>query len=178
MKADFLDSDTLRIQLSAEELAQNRLTFHTLNDHDPHARAFLLALTRAAGLLFGRDIAIQSVHIEAYPYADGGCLLFLTPQQAAVQSYAFFAESLPALVQLCTALMPYDTALEQSAAFRLTAGYALLLTFQTAPPQTLLSACTPLFDVGIEPRSIFSEYAEVVCESDAVRVFSALDQAR
>ena len=166
MKAEITDSESLRIVLSAEELDRSGFTFDSLTERDPKARAFLLALSRAAGLILQFDAALQSLHIEAYPYADGGCLLCVMREETKPSVLTFYADTFDALAALCRELLPYCQNAE-SAAYRLNTGYALLLTSRTAlsVPETVHGS---LRYEDVCAQAVFAEYAELLIGEDAV----------
>lgn len=179
MKAEITGADSIRILLTADELEENGLTFQRLDDRNPQARAFLLALTRAAGLLLKKDLAVRNLHIEAYPYADGGCLFCLTqnPNEKPPPAAAF-ADSLTALAALCRTLQPFCSAFLQSSAYRCKNRYVLLLSFHTAPAQSLLDRLHTAYTESELTEAFLSEHAEVLLAENAVPILAAWDQAR
>lgn len=178
MKAEIPGADSIRILLTADELAENGLTFQTLNDRSARSRAFLLSLTRAAGLLLGKDLAVQNLHLEVYPYADGSCLFCLSRiQNEEPPPVAAFADTLGTLLKLCRTLLPFQTAF-QSSAYRFSKRYILLLRFDTAPAQSLLERLNTVHTESGLSEAFLREHAEILLEQDAVSRLAAIGQAR
>lgn len=179
MKAEITGADSIRILLTADELAKNGLTFQTLDDRNPQARTFLLSLTRAAGILLGKDLAVRNIHIEAYPYADGSCLLCLSQiQNEEPPPAVVFADSLFSLVALCRRLLPFQSAFHQSSIYRLSHRYILLLRFDTAPAQSLLDRLHTEYTESAFSEAFLHEHAELFIQENAVTLLAALVQAR
>ena len=174
LKAEIIDSANLRIVLTAEELERNGFTFAALNERDPKARAFLLALSRAAGLLLQFDAAAQSIHIEAYPYIDGGCLLCVSRQTPQTTVKALFADSFEHLIALCTELLPIQTG--ESAVYRVSGGY-VLLTDRECPASALNTHSGFLLLESENAQQILSEHAELLIGKDAVGILAGFTRA-
>ena len=164
IKAEITDSAGLRIVLSAEELERNGLTFQSLSKQEPQTRAFLLALSRAAGLLLQFDAASQNLHIEVYPYADGGCLLCVAREQPKRSARLLFAKTFRELVGLCGEFAPYLQS-DRNALYRTVSGFVLLLYGSTSLPPDLQ---TFLLAESENAEAVLSEYAELLIAEDAV----------
>lgn len=185
MRIELLDQDHVKMILSAEELAESGLSYRTLDERDPRTRELLFALIRKAGSLLNRDLSAGSIRIEAYPYADGGCILFLShtavqPSESAgiAAPIACCLPSIRPLIALCGEVEArFSHTLLQSAVYLL-GGRCILLLYPCVRPERPLMALLEQKGEIIAESSLtpplLHEYGVPLVEEDAVERLSAL----
>lgn len=184
MRIELLDQDHVKIILSAEELAESGLSYRTLDERDPRTRELLFALIHKAGALLNRDLSTGSIRVEAYPYADGGCILFLShtaieqPQSAGLAApIACCLPSIRPLIALCKEIETrFSHMLIQSAAYLL-GGHCILLLYPCIRPEenflSLLEQKGEFLTENNIPQ-LLHEYGVPLVEEDAVEQLSSL----
>lgn len=185
MRIELLNQDHVKIILSAEELAESGLSYRTLDERDPRARELLFTLIHKAGALLNRDLSTGSVRVEAYPYADGGCILFLShtaakqPQSGGLAApVACCLPSVRPLIALCAELEPrFSHMLLQSAVYLL-GRHCVLLLYPCVRPEAALFSLLEQKGVLLAESSVISpllhEYGTPLIEEDAIEQLSAL----
>ena len=188
MKIELLDQNHVKIILSADELADSGLTYQTLDERDPRARELFFALIHKAGALLNRDFSSGSVRIEAYPYADGGCLLFLshTPKEGSAAGglcspVAFCYPSLRSVIPLAAGIEAhFSHMLLQSALYRLGRYCALLLYPCARPDKRLISLLSQEGEAytadSAHVPALLREYAQPILTENATAVLAAVSQ--
>ncbi len=69
----------IKILLTAEDTSAMGISFKTINCKDPDTRLLLRAVYKMAKLRSGEDYNSRRLLIEAYPYINGGGILYFTP---------------------------------------------------------------------------------------------------
>lgn len=77
MKIEPLDDKTVKILLTRLDMQELALTYEEMDYKNPETRRVILHLMEEIRRRFSIDLSAGKLFIEAFPYADGGCILYL-----------------------------------------------------------------------------------------------------
>lgn len=184
MKIELFDRRGIKIVLSAADLSNLNLTYETIDEQHPQTRRALILLMRAAKQQTGLDLISKSLLIEAYPYADGGCILYISEKESSgtakhhPSEHVFKLPSLFHAVCVCRTLEQYfGHIILKSALYHQNHIYYLILYSYNAADPLFLKLLAPYAAWRIESNTagfLIEEYAQPVFETQATASISAL----
>ncbi|WMJ23805.1 adaptor protein MecA [Paludicola sp. MB14-C6] len=77
MKIELLDDKTVKVVLSNADMAQFNLTYDEMDYKNPDTKRVILQLVDQIKREVSIDLSTGKLFIEAFPYADGGCILYV-----------------------------------------------------------------------------------------------------
>lgn len=176
MRVEPMEDGSVRIVLSREDMEAQGLQSETLCGEKQAARRQLSRLLHACRSRLPFDPLSGRLYVEVFPYADGGCILFL--RQTAKPSPGFDTPLIIALdgwdTLLALALRlhgRYHHVILQSALYRYRDYYLLLLYTYCRMEDTLLRVTGEygeLWGTGALWAAVAQEQGECVLESEAL----------
>lgn len=73
-----ISASTIKVSLSAEELASYHVAFGILDNDEPETRRLFSSLLTEIEAVCGRTLKSERLFVEAFARGDGGCLLYLS----------------------------------------------------------------------------------------------------
>ncbi len=184
MKIELYDQHSVKIVLTAADLSKLNLTYETINAQQPQTRYALILLLRAAKQQTGLDLLGKSLMAEAFPYADGGCILYISENKSSSlakqypSEYIFKLPSLFYAVQLCRTLeQNLGHILLKSALYDLNHIYYLILHSYNAADPLFLNLLVPYTAWQIKSNTagfLIEEHAHPLFLTQATASISAL----
>lgn len=77
LKIEPLDDKTVKVVLSKNDMEGYRLTYEEMDYNNPDTRRVILRLIEQIKKEVAIDLSQGKLFIEAFPYADGGCILYV-----------------------------------------------------------------------------------------------------
>lgn len=77
MKIELLDDKTVKVVLSNADMVQFNLTYDEMDYKNPDTKRVILQLVDQIKREVSVDLSTGKLFIEAFPYADGGCILYV-----------------------------------------------------------------------------------------------------
>lgn len=174
MTIEQLSADTVKIELSAEELS---LPYHNVVSHpaDDPMQQLLLFLIQRAEVFSGIPFCSRQVTAELLPTVENGMIVYLTaskprPKENHTQAAAVFAD-MHTLKACCRALRPYLSPQSHSSLYEAAGGRLLVLSHLTTAhraPQHLLREYATLLPVTKRNLARLEEYGHCICKHNAI----------
>lgn len=77
MKIELLDDKTVKVLLSKHDMYNLNITYEEMDCKSPDTKKVLLSLLDEVKKQIKLDMTRGRLFIEAFPYADGGCILYV-----------------------------------------------------------------------------------------------------
>jgi negative regulator of genetic competence, sporulation and motility len=77
VQIESIDSSTIKITLSHQDLSRLDITYEQMDYQDPATRKALLGLLRQAQTQTGLDLTESKLFVEAFPDENDGCILYI-----------------------------------------------------------------------------------------------------
>lgn len=77
MKIELLDEKTVKVVLSNFDMIDLNLTYDEMDYKNPSTKRVILKLVDRIKREVALDLTAVKLYIEAFPYADGGCILYV-----------------------------------------------------------------------------------------------------
>lgn len=77
MRIEPLDARTVKVVLSRADMEELCLCYEEMDGENPDTRKILAALIRQVEEASEVELSGSRLFVEAYPYADGGCILYM-----------------------------------------------------------------------------------------------------
>lgn len=77
LKIELLDDKTVKVVLSNSDMMNFNLTYDEMDYKNPETKRVILTLVERIKKEVQIDISSGKLFIEAFPYADGGCILYV-----------------------------------------------------------------------------------------------------
>lgn len=186
MKIEPLDDKTVKVVLSKIDMDSFKLTYEEMDYKKPDTRRVILKLIDEIKKEVDIDLSQGKLFIEAFPYADGGCILYVnileqakSPSGAAKKNsfdtpLIFVFDNLASLCAIASKLNKrYSHVILKNSLFLLEDRYYLLLyTYFKMDDQLtqILSEYGQFAGKGSVRSSLIKEHAKELIHSDALRV--------
>lgn len=178
MQFDSLSRSTVKITLSEEDMHRYSLCAESIAQKSDEAKRALACILKKARLL--RGFNAQRLFLEAFPRAQGGCILYVSGLEEAdgaalTGSAVCTVDGLNRFVQLCSGIYRICDG-ESAAVYNGCGKYSLLLH----TPQKQLCAALRFMneygEVSTDELELYriSERGKTVCSSEATRTFARL----
>lgn len=185
MKIEPLDDKTVKIVLSKGDMDTFHLTYEEMDYQNPDTKRVLLKLIDAVRRESSVDLAGGKLFIEAFPYADGGCILYVNvlpgsgperparPKTGFDTPLVFLFGDLESLCRASARLQGrYSHTILKSSLYLLEGRYCLALYTYfklDGPISRLLSEYGDFFGKGPVTAAFLREHGKVLCEEEALR---------
>lgn len=93
MKIELLDQQTIKIVLSCTDMSQFAITYDDMDYDDPDTRRVILQLLQKIKQETQLDLTDGKLFIEAFPYDQGGCILYINIVAPHVQQVTTVSKS-------------------------------------------------------------------------------------
>lgn len=77
MKIELLDDKTVKVVLSNADMVHFNITYDDMDYKNPDTKRVILQLVDQIKREVSVDLSTGKLFIEAFPYADGGCILYV-----------------------------------------------------------------------------------------------------
>ncbi len=77
MKIELLDDKTVKVVLSNTDMISLNLTYDEMDYKNPDTKRVILQLVDQIKKEVSLDLSTSKLFIEAFPYVDGGCILYV-----------------------------------------------------------------------------------------------------
>lgn len=175
MKIEVIDENTMKVLLSRRDMERFRITFDELGGQNEGTIRLLEEICAQSEL----EITRGRLLIEAFPYADGGCILYLNRmapprRRASFDTPLVFAfDSLDTLTALAKRLeSQYGHVILKDALYFMNGTYYLLIyTYFKMDAQLahLLNEYGSFVGKGAVPSAMVKEHARELIPSDAAQ---------
>lgn len=188
MKIEPLDDKTVKILLSKEDMESFQITYEEMDYKKADTKRVLLSLIDAVKKESSIDLSKGRLYIEAFPYADGGCILYVNLLGPAGQTHPpkhktsfdtpliYRFDGLPALCAAAKRLNGrYGHAILKNALFRLDGSYCLSLYtyFKLDDPiSRLLGEYGQYFGKGAVASALLREHGQELLAQDAIQTIA------
>lgn len=188
MKIELLDDNTVKIMLSKEDMEQFGITYDEMDYKNPETKRVILKLIDTVKKDASIDLSKGKLFIEAFPYADGGCILYvniLNPsgsESSKKQKSSFDTPLIYRFVDLsalCAAARclheRYDHIILKNALYLLEDAYYLsLYTYFKLDDKVscLLGEYGQFFGKGAVAAALVQEHAKELLDKDAIQTIT------
>lgn len=190
MQIESIDSCTIKIVLSGQDMSRLEITYEQMDYQDPSTRRALLDLLRQAQLETGMDLSGSKLFVEAFPYQEDGCILYinLLGQQdspAALHRSCsfdtpliFLLETIDQVGQLCCRLQSgLSHLVVKSSLFYEEKGYWLLLYTYCRMEEALTAAAAEFgqyMGKGSVSAAVIREHSQEILADDAIEIMARI----
>ena len=180
-----LDEKTIKLVLSSRDMAGLGITYEEMDYQNPQTRRVVRQLLEEIRLQTGADCSSGKLFIEAFPYADGGCILYLnlleqTGRNASKHSFdtplIFAFPEAETLAQLCCRLnRHFGHAILKTSLYSHQGQYLLLVyTYfrMDREIRRLLEEYGQFYGKGAVCSAAVKEHGTLLLEEDAMQQFA------
>ena len=192
MRIEQIDRQTIKVVLNQTDMDSFDITYEEMDYKDPNTKRVLLELIRRIKEETDMDFNSGKLFVEAFPYSDGGCVLYIctipvsaesTPQNRPAQKRAVFNtplvfefDGLEALGSACKHLfLQYNHIILKSALYLYGQAYRLLIYSYFKLDNKLIAMVSEygryIGKGGIQ-SAIVREHAKCLLEANAVETIS------
>lgn len=184
MKIESFERNGVKIVLTAKDLSDMNLRYETFDEQNPQTHRALIALISAVKQTVNIDFTDKSLLIEAYPYADGGCILYMSekatcqPKISHPFELTFKLPSIFLTVELCTTLeQAFGHIIVQSALYYQNRScFLIIYPYNPADPM-LIDILKPYRQYQLPSKTaavLIEEYAQPLFITDAAAKISEI----
>lgn len=95
MKMDKIDDHTVKVVLSCNDMFELSINYDDMDYENPVTKKAILKIIERINAKFNLCLISRKLFIEAYPYADGGCILFVNMIESAAKDGILQATTAP-----------------------------------------------------------------------------------
>ena len=187
MKIEPLDEKTIKVVLSRRDMEGFQLTYEEMDCQNAGTKRVIRRLLDEIREQADLDLSRGRLYIEAFPYADGGCILYVNLLESAPAGRAgrktsfdtplvFAFDSLDTLTALAARLeRQYGHVILKNALYLMEGRYYLLIyTYFKMDAQLthLLNEYGSFVGKGAVPSALIQEHARELIPSDAAQVLT------
>lgn len=186
MKIELLDDKTVKVLLSGLDMKDMHLTYDEMDYKSPETRRILLQLLHKVKQQVEIDLTTGKLFIEAFPYADGGCMLFVNLLEPATQKKRCMGFDTPIICELettqtlgmlCAGLMRYNHIILKSTLYLMNEKYYLVLYTYCKMDAELTKAIREyavVYGKGAVSLAIVAEHGKPLMDENAMTLLCEL----
>lgn len=192
MRIEQIDQQTVKVVLTQDDMDSFDITYEEMDYQDPNTKRVLMELLQRIRDEMQMDLGGGRLFVEAFPYLDGGCVLYICNIPAEGDKRArpvkkpsgfntpivFEFENLSLLTAACGRLIQrYNHIILKSALYLYEEKYRLLLYSYFKQDEKLIALVSEYgryVGKGAVQSSFVKEHAKLLLESNAVETLSEL----
>lgn len=188
MKIEMLDDKTIKVLLTGRDMAHLQLNYSDINETDANAKKAIIKLLDEIKEETKIDLCSAKIFVEAFPYADGGCILYVTSITKKVQppkSQAGFSaplifsfESLEPLIIMARGMSnQYGHIILKSSLYAKNSTYYLMIySYYKLDEKLIRYACEygAYYGKGAVCAAVIKEHSKEIIPSEALLILSGL----
>lgn len=189
MKIELLENKTVKVVLSNADMLSFHLTYEEMDYKNPETKRVILLLIEEIKREVALDLSTGKLFIEAFPYADGGCILYVNlvdnntkknnlkeHKQGFSTPIIYAFPTINALGQVAKRIISrYDHIILKSSLFSENNQYFLLL-YSYCKMENELSALLneygKYYGKGSVISSVIQEHGKELIQTDAIKILS------
>lgn len=190
MRMERLDDTTIKVILTTNDMEELELSYRDMDYNKPETKKAMTQIVSKINSELNINLNAQKLFIEAYPYADGGCILFVNlvngtiphkPKPAAFNKYlempvVYKVKTIDAVGNLSKRLLSQGFTGETALYFcKHKSEYYLAINEATklsTPVTLVLNEYGYFLGKGIVALAILNEHNTKLIEANAIEVIS------
>ena len=185
MKIELLDDKTVKVLLSKLDMSNFNITYDEMDYQKPDTKRVILHLIDKIKKEVKIDFSSGKLFIEAFPYADGGCILYVNiidPSKKALEKpksgfstpLLFSCDNVDILFQMANAIiLKFDHVILKSSLYLMNDRYYIsLYTYFKMDDDIIKRACEygKFIGKGAVISAFVEEHAKKLIDDDAIKI--------